>query len=536
VDIDLTLKNYRCFLDAHPARFRVRPGITAFVGVNNAGKSSLLKFFYEFRPLFGSLAQTGPTAGFLLSALIADPGVGLGLQGLSDPTEVYSNRTDRPLSVELHLHDAVSTAGGPSAVDHIVLTASKATNAYAGSIRMTDGTSFARTPGAGGPSWREPTSLNLPGGRQVSVQSLIEASRTLAQTLYVGAFRNALNVGATAEYYDISTGTAFVQAWRQYKTGPGKAASEAALRVTEDIRRIFEFETLEINASGDDQTLQIIVNRRPYMLQELGSGLAQFIIVLVNAAMGRPAYVLIDEPELGLHPSLQLDFLTTLASYASEGVIFATHSLGLAHAGADWVYSVRRHGEGESEVTPHEGTPRLPEFLGKLSFAGYRELGAAQVLLVEGRTEIKTFQQLLRLYRKAHTVVVVPLGGNTLISAEAGPALEGIKRLAPSVAAVVDSERDREDAPLAANRQAFIEACDRAGVRHHVLHRRAIEHYMSDAAVKAVKGPRHRALEPFEDRSTVSPMWSREENWRIARELSRGYVDSTDLGEFLSSL
>lgn len=47
--IELTLKNYRCSPDARPMRISLGGGPTAFIGVNNSGKSSLLKFFYEFR-------------------------------------------------------------------------------------------------------------------------------------------------------------------------------------------------------------------------------------------------------------------------------------------------------------------------------------------------------------------------------------------------------------------------------------------------------------------------------------------------------
>src|SRR5690348_1964126 len=49
---DLTIKNYRCFADEEPARISVRPGFTAFLGPNNAGKSTMLRLFYELRTLF----------------------------------------------------------------------------------------------------------------------------------------------------------------------------------------------------------------------------------------------------------------------------------------------------------------------------------------------------------------------------------------------------------------------------------------------------------------------------------------------------
>jgi len=51
--------------------------------------------------------------------------------------------------------------------------------------------------------------------------------------------------------------------------------------------------------------------------------------VLGNAALKKPSFILIDEPEISLHPSLQLKFLMKLAGYASEGVVFATHNIGL---------------------------------------------------------------------------------------------------------------------------------------------------------------------------------------------------------------
>ncbi len=62
LEIELTIKNYRCFSDAKPARLKIRPGHIAFLGINNSGKSSLLKFFYEFRHLFRMLSSTSAVA------------------------------------------------------------------------------------------------------------------------------------------------------------------------------------------------------------------------------------------------------------------------------------------------------------------------------------------------------------------------------------------------------------------------------------------------------------------------------------------
>src|SRR5439155_19162935 len=173
---------------------------------------------------------------------------------------------------------------------------------------------------------------------------------------------------------DIQTGDAFMNAWQSLKTGRSRSANEATWRLTRDIQQIFGFDDFEMNVSPEQKTLQLFVNGRSYRLDEQGSGLAQFVVVLSNAATRHPNYVLIDEPEINLHPSLQLDFLTTIASYASEGVLFATHNLGLARAASERLYSLRREGQGASRIAEFASTPRLAEFLGELSFTSYREV------------------------------------------------------------------------------------------------------------------------------------------------------------------
>jgi ABC-type cobalamin/Fe3+-siderophores transport system ATPase subunit len=264
--------------------------------------------------------------------------------------------------------------------------------------------------------------------------------------------------------------------------------------------------------------------------------LTQFILVLATAAIKAPSYILIDEPELNLHPSLQLDFLTTLASYARCGILFATHSIGLARAASDWKYSVRQLQAGVSEVRELEGTPRLAEFLGELSFSSYKELGFEKILLVEGRTEVKTFQQFLRLLKKDHDVVLIPMGGNELINANSEAELAELTRISSKISAIIDSERSNANDPLSANRQRFAEACGRAKISCKVLDRRAVEQYLPERAIRKVYGPTYFALTPFQKRETLSPMWPKSENWRIAREMTLDELRATDLGQFLEKL
>src|SRR5260370_34965318 len=98
MDIELTIKNYRCFSDAKPARIIIKQGYTAFIGINNSGKSSILKFFYDFRYLFQLLSSTaivnslnGNKQGFNFPPEIMDQ------------EEVFCNLNNRDLTIQIQL-------------------------------------------------------------------------------------------------------------------------------------------------------------------------------------------------------------------------------------------------------------------------------------------------------------------------------------------------------------------------------------------------------------------------------------------------
>jgi hypothetical protein len=86
MSIEITLKNYRCFPLARPARFVLNTGATALLGRNNAGKSALLRFFYELRPTFSSLLDNGD-----FGILLKGGDVPIQAQGLTDLSSIFSN-------------------------------------------------------------------------------------------------------------------------------------------------------------------------------------------------------------------------------------------------------------------------------------------------------------------------------------------------------------------------------------------------------------------------------------------------------------
>jgi hypothetical protein len=521
MNIDVSVQNYRCFTDSDPARFQIGPGFTAFVGVNNSGKSSLLRYFYDFRKFFQMFLDKNS-----MRYITADQPYKYG-----PPTELEGTFTflnNRPIRMKFRTHTSASAVEHPET--DIEINYSR------------DGSLEVR-------HFVEETIEKFGSAVRYPDAGIHALFGSITDMMYIGPFRNILNFAPADPYmrsdlgiyrpvyHDLFMGHQFVKCWSDWKLGSDRSKNELALRLEDDLARIFDLGRLTINASHGESTLKIFINGRSYHLDELGAGLAQFIVVLTNVAFRRPSFVLIDEPELNLHPALQLDFLTTLARYANVGVVFATHNLGLARSIGIRIYSTTREADESCRVRQIEATPRLAEFLGELSFSAHRELGFDKLLLVEGPTDVPVIQQFLRKLGKERQILVLPMHGSATINGKAGPAqLQEVLRITKDVAVLIDSERNTDSEALITDRTEFQKACRKLRIKCHVLDRRATENYLTDRAVKAVKGSSFRALDPYEKLSKLPNGWAKAENWKIAAEMSEDELQETDLGRFLASL
>lgn len=522
----ISIQNFRRFTDNSPASITIDDGITCLVGPNNAGKSSLVRMLFTFRSIFDQLRNPnwmqdalGGTARFNYGSSIADT------------TEVFAVTNDRPLRISIDLHDVAKAPPGYVAPDGLAFIIDRAqpqrvkmevrsgrvTVASKYSIQMADDVRFISHEGV-----------------KIAIDALLEAGVDLSDSIYIGPFRNVINIGGHNHYYDIDIGEQFLRRWRTYKTGAEKRTQQAAIRLEDSIAAIFGYEHFAIDASDDEKSLQFRIDDWTGKDTEVGSGLTQFVITLVSAAVREPRFILIDEPELGLHPRLQVEFATTLGSFAKRGMVIATHNLGLARSIAERIYTVRPIDRSQSVVRDYAATDNLVELLGELSFADWRDNGGSSVLLVEGKTDVKTVKQLLMRVRKAHDVVVVSMGGSDLVNAKSEHELAELAQLASDVYVLIDSERKSADAELSSDRQSFVAMCDSLGMNCHVLDRRALENYLPQHAVDAAFGSgTYEALGPFDE---PTPPWGKIRNWRVAVEMKQQDIVDTDLGQFLESI
>lgn len=528
MELQIKVKNFRSFEDVSPVSFTIGKGFTALVGPNNAGKSSLLKMFYELRPLWSQLSNIGDFV-----ELFKGNTRGLSPQGVNDQREIFYDSNPRDIEIEFTLLPESIGTEHVRVINQIRITGKRANLLYSAN--------YSCNPNFELPKHHvrvidESTLIDSSGQVRVDGLSIINHLKQLASGMYIGPFRNAISQ-ASSSYFDVSIGTDFVNTWNQWKTGPTKEQNLAIERITEDIRKIFGFNKLEITATPDLKTLQVNVDGRPFKLGELGAGLSQFIIVFACAAIKKPDYIFIDEPELSLHPSLQIDFLTSLASYVTKGVVFATHSIGLARSIGDRIFSLQKKDSGVI-CKPFEQTPNYAEFLGEMSFSSFKELGFESILLVEGVTDVKTIQQFLRLLGKDHKVIVLPLGGDQLAKGNVELELAELVRITSpgNIAALVDSERSSAGAAPISARTLFEQSCKKLGFKVQLTQLRAIENYLSDRAIKEEFGPSFSALNPYQPLKAASNPWDKKESWRVARRMKWPEIDSTDVGQFLASL
>jgi ABC-type cobalamin/Fe3+-siderophores transport system ATPase subunit len=529
MEIDVTFKGYRCFSPESPATVSFRDDIVSLVGVNNSGKSTLLKAFYELRPTLNSLLQSE-----ILQQAVTG-GINLVLPtGTGDADGLFWHFGSGNSNIEIEI-----VLPGRKSGSNWKLSIGIARQGRRVSVTLHD---LAGVPVLQHGAWRfsggaDPQKNGVNFG---TFNDMFSALRTLRDCVYYPSVRHVSPFTPDnlpdAKYYDAYVGKTFVQQWALSQQGTSKESTEKMDAIVEDLRRIFRFKRLSIQADTNNRDLLIVADGRSYRLSDLGTGFAQFVLLLGNLGLSSPSYVLIDEPETNLHPSLQLDFLNCIVARASDGIFFATHNLGLARQAADRIFALTQ-GDTTCALSPFDQTQDLAKLIGELSFGRSDFAPARKLLLVEGQTDVLTFQNLLAAFGREHEFAIISLNGNSGINSGRLAELEHMCALGIDVRAIIDSERATADADIAQHRAEFAATCTKLGISCQTLQRRAIENYFVQRAIDGALGPgRFRALRPFEDLGNVPNHWPKSKNWRIARATRRDEIEATDLGKLLASL
>ena len=300
------------------------------------------------------------------------------------------------------------------------------------------------------------------------------------------AHRNLVNEGAGGgNYFDLSAGTAFTNEWGSLKNGTGTHGAHDALKAEKLTADLLNWPSLSINANHDKKQIYLTkdgISR--FAMSELGAGISELVLCIVTAAIRKPSWILIDEPESHLHTALQVKFVEAMSSLASHGVMFTTHSIGLARTCADSILLVEQDKTGRSTLRPFESVTNHSQSMGELSSSQFHELGFNKLLLCECITKVKTLRQILRHWKLDASVMLVPLGGTSLIDSKRQDGLSEFKRFGVEVFVLVDSARDSAEASKA-GRNKFIEQCEKLFGKGHSMQKsyRATKNYFTAEAI-----------------------------------------------------
>lgn len=520
----VTIKNYRCFDQTRPVEVEFRKGIIAFVGVNNSGKSTILKFFYELRKLWEKASELSSykTPGD------SNQVINIGYADSIDPKSIFCNRNEKGIEVSICLtHSDLVISSSIRFINRIVFCAERSnpnnwvTKFYDNNDSEVKLSELQRQFQGHHPN------------NDVDFSAASTALNILLNCIYIGTQRlpTGQNGGRS---YDLQYGKDFVNLWDSWKNGYNVDQRKIISDAKKDIKSILNLDQLEISGSLNKENLIVEMDGQSLALTEIGDGIGQCIITLGTVAIKKPSFLLIDEPEISLHASLQLDFITSLFSYTEHGLIFTTHSIGLARAAASNSIKTVHFDKvtGHRDVRYFEEMDNLQLFLGELNYSTYRDLGFEKILLVEGPTDIKVFQQFLRKYKIEHKVAILHGGGSSIFRKGVKSELEEIKRISNNnLFIIIDSEQKSEEADADEKRKDFKAICDEMNIHCHLTKRRATENYFTAVAIKKVVGQHAQALSPFDDPKKIE--WTKNDNWRIAKEMQLEDLRNTDIGEFI---
>lgn len=242
--IKITLRNYRGFTSESPATFIIGDGFTAFVGRNNAGKSTCLRSIFELKNVIAN-------HNFWLGFDVNNDPITIQCPAEPDPSVLLNYDNTAPAFVSIDIEPDTD-----SDMDQFIqstIRIDRNGHVFLSSIKVLRGGSNQEFT----PPFKKIIVSHEDGKAQLTTLTGIELTFTflkfiqtlesLSQSVYYGSYRNAINQGA-AQYYDIAVGTQIIAQWDQWKAGPNVASKRAVATVQSDIKRLLGYDSLEINA------------------------------------------------------------------------------------------------------------------------------------------------------------------------------------------------------------------------------------------------------------------------------------------------
>lgn len=380
---------YRSF--AEWAEFLFPTKVTVLAGINNSGKSNVLRFIQNILPLVSAKK-------FRAKAEIQAVERPLGFKVASDLTIGF------PIAVDGELRTANPPPGGSSLEDYQrFITACLAGNDgiywsryQLGAENLTISTERVNAAIRSWPGWdhRYNSVLRALGGGAVNPENVMLRLLTSIEipTLprNVVTIASSRRVEATEETEpDWLSGRGIVRALAEIERPLHEQWSEVKPKwhaINRFVQMVLGDPDARLNVPHDFSTIQVETPSRVLPLASLGSGVEQVIVLAAAATITTNSLVCLEEPETNLHPLLQKKLVRYLNDETDNQYVIATHSSHFFDDARSTTYHIQLTDSGSRArlaLRPHE----LVHICNDLGYRPSDILQANAVIWVEGPSD-----------------------------------------------------------------------------------------------------------------------------------------------------
>lgn len=257
-----------------------------------------------------------------------------------------------------------------------------------------------------------------------------------------------------------------------------------------------------------------------------GSGLQHLLVILYFSMFENYDWVLIEEPEIHMHPDMQRRLLYFLSMRTSRTFFMSTHSNVLLNDSLiDKVYYTSYNGQINIEEVTSKAV-----LLNHLGYSVVDNLVSDLIILTEGISDIPVLEEFLKQMglTEKYNIKFWALGGDIMDRQDLAVFAEQYKILA-----LIDKDPKSSDV-----RDRFESLCSDNGVHVTRLKRYAIENYFTIDAIRVVYP--ELAIETMTEidpnvRLDRQIGWSvKKQNREVAWAMSLQDIEGTDLMDFLN--
>ncbi|QSE77691.1 AAA family ATPase [Rhodococcus koreensis] len=495
--------------------------VTVLAGINNSGKSNVLRFLQEVMPVLrtgahGGRAPKKPELGVLDSPRGFDGVVPLEV-GVAIP---LGSRGDRQ-----NVHRTTGTAAGSPRPNNLegfqeyLMALLAVDDLYWSRFTLVDQI-FEPTPDqvekavALWPLWKERHAQHahralgsgstdpLLGMRRLAESIGGFEAMALPKVVTISGARRVEDSGD--DNHDRLSGRGIIQELAalqnpQHEQWEDSRSKWAA--INRFVQTVLGDPEASLNIPHDRSTIQVATPQRVLPLTSLGSGVEQVIVLAAAATATTKSLVCVEEPETNLHPLLQKKLVRYRVEETNNQYVIATHSSHLLDDSRATAYHVRLTTGGtvaRLARRPHE----LIQICNDLGYRPSDLLQANCVVWVEGPSDRIYVRRWIELIdpslAEGIEYSIMFYGGKLLshlgTSEEALDEFISLRRLNRASAVVIDSDKTSADAPINTTKQriqAEFEADDPAPGFAWVTDCYTVENYLAPVVLKDAVDKQH---------------------------------------------